>query len=273
MKTIYGLPIRGIKEIDFSNGDNIIDMSDLRFPVDESEKKEAALLFIRNMGIIGNFDFSKCDYETKAWYMLAILKKLNLEVCIKSLNDTWIHILCDDYLGKDTIKYESIFNDEEMARFINDNRAYITEVRKLTFSIPLVTMDFFRKTMEKEKDCNIDLSEFDMSGYPVSQFNSLNMNAFSSILQYPEIIEFQQGGFDIELTWYENYFVEGSNDCYGLFINYFPYLSILNLVIPESEGIRERFMNELNKLLDSKIEQGEKEIIDMMKEGKDDTTI
>ena len=63
----YSLPM----QVDYLNDEQlVVDMNDLKFPVDSSMQERSALLFIRNTNLKGSFDFSGCSYERKELFLM-----------------------------------------------------------------------------------------------------------------------------------------------------------------------------------------------------------
>ena len=226
-----------------------IDMNNLNFPCDKSEQVNAAMLFIRNLDIHAKFIFDNCIYEFKEEYLVRYMTRKNFDIDIEILTSTWINILAYEYGGTNQ---PSILTKDELSRFVENNDGIIFEMKRLLVSIPLVAMDFFRESLIKDhRDGNIDLSEFDVSSYEPNDTTLINTGSFVRMFDYEELVVIQQAIQGIEPMWFINYFQKENNRFYGQFISKFPYLDMLNMFIPENEGIQNEFIEQLKNFLES----------------------
>lgn len=250
ISNMIGLPIDDVSIIDSMTPDNtIIDMNNLSFPADKDKQNNAALIYIRNMNITASFCFDKCDYETRAWYVLSYMTKINLEIDMKCLTETWICILAKGYIDIKLLGCQCIFSDDELEKFCNDNAEYIYELRRFLISIPLVSMDFFRNDLISKGNDTVDLDELDVSVYPKTSFAGLNISGYVNIIKCPVTLTVQQAITDIEPVWYTHYFDQKMNNYYGFLISSFPYIDMYNMLMPGNDAIRETFIEELDKML------------------------
>lgn len=264
MNKMIGLPIEDFDTTEITPENTIIDMNKLNFPVDIDKQNDAALLYIRNTGINATFSFDNCSYETKSWFLIRFLKKKNFELNMKSLVDTWIHIIANGYFNFNDLSHKSILDIEEINKFNEENKDYIFEIRRFIVSLPLVSINYFKNYITDNYLNEVDISEFDCSQYEKSSFNMINMSAFIYILKDPSIITLQQVLSDhIEPIWYTEYFDNNDNNAYfSDLINSFPYLNILNLFTPDNEMIRELFIDKMNNYLNSQIKTSNEDEID-----------
>lgn len=89
---IYNIPLKDIPIKDVHN-DDIIDMSSFIFDDTISDKKRAAMLYIRNTGLNAKFLFDNCSYLDKEDFLILYLTGHRLNVDIPILTSTWVKIL------------------------------------------------------------------------------------------------------------------------------------------------------------------------------------
>lgn len=243
---IYSLPIdssliKGIQE------DDIIDMSDLRFPPEITNKQRAALLFIRNTGIKTNFVFYDCTFDEKEKFLLLYLTGKRIDVNMDILASTWVKILVYNKLDTNT---KSILTDKEISLFCKQHKEIINEIYRFLVSIPLCAIDVFNRGRIKNNEETIDLG----IEYEKTDYYRINPFTFIKIFDYNEIIILSQmlEGY-ITPVFYTNYFESCRDEHYPGFINdlmdKFPYLSLLNVIYNENPLVPELFVDGLKDLL------------------------
>lgn len=233
--------------------DIMIDMSDLQFPFNDIKSKvNAALLFIRNIGISTfKYDFSDCDYQTKSLFLLEYIKKKNYHVDLKDLIKTWIKIVSFDIID---VKIKSILTNDEIKQFIEENNDIVSDLRSIIGSIPLCSIEFYKC---KNKDSKKDLSEFDISQYKESNYDEINKSFLHFMMQYQCMIYIQESLEIAEPIWYKQYFDETCNPMFSCFITNFPFLDLINIFDPSNESVRQNFISNLDEYLNNNIKNDE----------------
>lgn len=236
----YSLPI-DLNVIDSINKEEaVIDMSDLKFPCDESKQVRSSFIFIRNTDLDMNFDFEKCSYEMKEEYLLFYFKG-NINVNIPVLSTTWLEILFHEYTGGITL--QSILNNEEIEKFINRNGNYVNEIHRFIVSIPISAINFYLGYNMVESDISMD-------EFPQSDFDELNLDNFIHLVDYSDFMLLITPRPGIEPTFYTKYFNRGENDPYKqILISKLPFLNMINMMINPKESVNDTFVNKTDELL------------------------
>lgn len=139
------------ESLDDSNEQFSLDPNDIKF--DNTENQIAtALIYIRNLQLNVQLDFSKCDYETKEKWLLEYLNAdLLLDKGLTQLDNTILTIIANE-----DIELKTILSVEEIKLFAENNRQQIEDCIKFLLSInTIVTI------LQKNKDSE----EIDYSFY------------------------------------------------------------------------------------------------------------
>lgn len=237
----YFLPI---KENFISDKDGIIDMHNLNFPVDSNLQVKTSLLYLRNTGIQGNYDFSECTYEEKEEYLLLYLKNNRLDTLIPLLTKTWVYILSSKYFDINKIFMESILTKEEVEIFCVNNKEFLDEIYNFLSSIILCSMYVYSRD---------GYEKFDLSQFKLTEYYGLEPKILLSLFDFDAIILLtQKCSKDYKPKFYDRYFVTGY-ECYPGFINAltnkFPYLSLFNVFLSEDKNLINNFLNNINEIL------------------------
>lgn len=240
---MYTLPIE-IGEFTVLPKDAEIDMSVLNFPTSKELQKKSSFIFIRNTEISAKFNFSGCSFEDKSEFLILFLKT-NIRVRIHELIKTWIKIIAWGYTS---VPVESILSDDEIDRFCRENERFVAEIRKLTASIPVVSMMHF------SKGSGIQFGD----DLPIDTFDEISMSNYFQLTDYEtfrEIVNMLDG---VEAAYFPAYFGEDKSNFFDL-IKRFPYLGILNILTSDDKSVLDDFIARVNKYMDSQVENAARE--------------
>lgn len=242
----YVLPIN-MDDVKDDN-DIIIDMSKTNFPIDKDKQKISCFLFIRNTGLTAKYDFSDCDYKDKEEFLIQFMFHRNINVGIKELLDTWVCILTTGYTN---IRHlSSILNEDEINLFIKNNIEYVHELYRFFVSIPLCSMSFYLKSAKMD-------SAISMGDFQSSDYYGFNVYSLNQLFNYNEIILLTQMIDNIAPVYYYKYFDIDDNrsSLRDTLFNKFPYLNMMNLIMPGNNENIDAFKNELENLLNKMMEE------------------
>lgn len=229
------LDISSIENIDFEN--NIIDMSDLRFP---DNKIRSAFIFIRNADLDMNFDFSKCSYETKEEFVLMYIKG-NINVKLPIIRDTLIDIIISKYTNENIII--GIFTRDEINKFINDNIDLVNELCTLVISLPILGVYHYSKSDSSISNMiNFD-NEFEYTNY-----DEINFNNFSFLTESELFTVLIQIITDYTPKFYSKYFDGVDQIAIARINSNLPIINLLNIFFAPEE-IQNNFVSEINNIL------------------------
>lgn len=240
----YSLPIENnsIKNVSIND---IVDMSDLKFPEVVTDPERIALLFIRNTGIKANFTFARCTYEEKAKYLMLFMTGNRINVTMPKLSSTWARILLH---GKIESSLMSILSVNDIIRFRDDHKDLIDELYQFMVSIPLCSIDVYASV---KGNSEIDIP----SEFKISTYDGFNQFGLVQLFDYREMIMLSLSMPEIKPVFYQNYFQSKLCKNYpgfvGDLVNKFPYFQLLNIVTNDNEELRNTFANGLLGIYES----------------------
>ena len=210
-----------------------LDMSDIRFDVDEDKRERAVLVYLRNTGMKAEFDFSNCSYEQKERYLNLYLTE-PLDVNTDILASTWIEILSARDGGG--VVLPSILSSDEIEKFLERNNEFIQEIYQFINSLPAYALYCIQ-----DND-----SEFSTDELECTSYNKLKMENFHKLADYDAFILLADG-----LTtpkFYEEIF--GSKDYYmSLLSSKLPYAGFLTALTSTTE-FQDEVVDRLEELVD-----------------------
>ena len=124
-------------DIDHIGEEVTVDMSSLNFDVPAEQQKKASFIYLRNVGVKLELDFSKCSYEDKRDFLLLYLQE-DIDVDADILSTTWIDILLAKDGGGEALP--SILTLAEIQTFMQENKDFISEIYRLINSLPIFSM-------------------------------------------------------------------------------------------------------------------------------------
>ena len=227
---IYNIPLKDIPIKDVHN-DDIIDMSSFIFDDTISDKKRAAMLYIRNTGLNAKFLFDNCSYLDKEDFLILYLTGHRLNVDIPILTSTWVKILVYNKFNTDL---PSILKNTEIKIFYEAHMDLINEIYRFLISVPICSINLYDTSVGLLKK-NIEISECDI-------FNSFT---FMKLFDFDEIITLSCTIEGFDPVFYRNYF-DPMYECRpGLIndlVNKFPYSALLNILLCNNPEIIEKFI-------------------------------
>ena len=221
-------------QVDYLNDEQlVVDMNDLKFPVDSSMQERSALLFIRNTNLKGSFDFSGCSYERKELFLMLYMTEA-VQVYVPELIHTWVAIIGNKYVKMDV---GSILSLNEIDAFIANHQELVNEMINITGSIPICSIYSFLKSQGINCQGEYEISEY----IGINARNYFNLLSDNNFIKLIELID------DIHPKYYVNYFVEDTS-YYASLLYKLPYLSLLTAAFLDDES-RAKF---ISNLIDSK---------------------
>lgn len=219
-----------------------IDMSELNFDCPDDRKLRAAFIFIRNLDLDLNLDFSKCSYEMKEEFLLAYLKG-DININIPIIRDTWIHILVSGYSESNDI--DSILNEKELQEFYNKNKFFIYEINRLIASLTIMSVYQYSKSNANGANMITFDNQFEETNY-----DEINFNNFSFLTESPYFgFLFQNASRYVEPRFYNKYFKLNDQVSHVRINENLPIINLMNMLFAPKE-IQDTFINELNKILE-----------------------
>jgi len=224
----------------FNQEDIMIDMSDLQFPCKPELKIRSAFIFIRNVDLNMNLDFSKCSFKMKEEFLLMYLTG-NIGVNIPCIRDTWIDILLYRY-NKDNLLI-GIMDSKEIEKFSLKHNDLITEVYTLIASLPVMVIYQYSKSPATYAE----LIKFD-GEFEESDYDKINFSNFSRLTESRRF-----GGVMIDVDkypqkFYKHYFAGNDQISMARLNENLPLMNLLNIFFSPKDT-QERFISGLNDLL------------------------
>ena len=133
-----------------------------------------SLIFIRNTGMKDDFSFENCSYEEKAAWLLMYLQG-DIDAQITPLRDTWIDIL----FGQGCHNERSIISGDDINRFIDENREYVSHVRQFINSLPLYAIFAYHRPNQEPMS---------MDQFEISDFHQINLINVGYLADHPGFI-------------------------------------------------------------------------------------
>lgn len=234
----YSLPLN-LNNIDESEKDAVIDMSQLCFKCNKDKLKRSSFLFIRNTGIKMPISFEKCTLDDKEEFLLNYMFG-DISVEIPALDSTWLRVLLS--IAEPDGKYnylESILSDEEIDIFCQEYGKDIAEVIQFIISIPICAINYFL-TYDKIKT-DITMDEFVSTDY-----NRINIFNFIKMIYHDEFLLLVKEYEGIGPMFFKSYFNEENKFIMHEFLEGLPFLNMLNLMInPNAEEVQKQFLEGL----------------------------
>ena len=189
----------------------IVDVSNPMFPGIEKDKQlRTTLVFLRNTGFGVELDFTLCTYEEKRDYLLLYLKE-KIDVKYKEFSDTWVKIIMES-IGIENDR-PSILADDEMARFLEENKEYISKVINFIYSLTLYAMDRY----------SLSNQAYDMKSFNTTDADDIGPN-ICYVLEAPEIIMVYS--IEDEPMFYTKLFTIENNKLFDA-VQRLPFMSLL----------------------------------------------
>lgn len=235
----YSLPIN-LNKIDLLSKENsVIDMSLLNFKCDIGKQKRSSFLFIRNTNIDIPITFQNCSYEDKEEFLLMYMFG-DINVNLDILVSTWLKILLSKVDNRPYLL--SIFDDDEIERFCENNKEIINEIYQFIISIPLCSINFYLGYNKIETD--ISINEFETTDY-----DKINIKNFIKLIYHDEFLLLITHMENIKPLYYIKYFNMDNNILLKELLKKLPFLNILNILInPNFEEVHTKFINKLSDL-------------------------
>lgn len=210
-----------------------LDMSDIRLDVDPDKRERAALVYLRNTGMEGQFDFSQCSYEQKEKYLVLYLTE-PLDVNTDILASTWIEILSARDGGG--VVLPSILSSDEIEKFLERNHDFVQEIYQFINSLPAYAM-----YCVQNEDTWYNTSELECTSY-----NKLKMENFHKLANYDAFILLIDGATPPKF--YEEIF--GPKDYYmSTLSSKLPYAGMLTALTSTVE-FQDEVVDRLEELVD-----------------------
>jgi len=216
-----------------------VDMSQLQFPCNDDVKIRATFIFLRNIDLDLNLDFSKCSYEDKEKFILMFMTG-DISSMNKEMIDTWIDILLSKYLDNDIT---GILNSSEIDLFKIRNIELINNIYNLIASLTVLGIYKYIKSGATGSD----MIEFDEE-FENTDYDEINFKNFSrlTISKYFGII-FQNVDTS-NMKFYSKYF-DGEDQISIARINKnLPVINLLNIFFAP-EDVQNDFVDKINNLL------------------------
>ena len=210
-----------------------VDMSKLNFDVPIEDQKKASFVFLRNSNIKANLDFSSCNYNDKAEYLLLYLCS-DIEVNAEILSTTWIEILSTNKDGGE-VYLPSILSLEEIKIFVRDNKTLIDEIYQLINSLPIYAMYC---SNQYNNICNMD--EFTKTNW-----HKVKIDNFWKLAKYDHFIFLVDGS--TESLFYDKLFIRGEYHISKM-MDYLPFLNLLTAMLSCTE-IQNEVIDNINNVL------------------------
>lgn len=224
----------------FDAGDIMIDMSDLQFPCKPELKVRSAFIFIRNIDLNMNLDFSKCSYKTKEEFLLMYMTG-NISVSIPIIRDTWIDILLSRYTKN--IMLLGIMNTNEIEKFLKKYDKLVTEVYTLISSLPvMVVYQYHKSPATYASVINFD-GEFEETEY-----NDINFSNFSRLTESQRFNGVMLEVNNYPQKFYKSYFAGDDQITMARLNENLPLMNLLNIFFSPKET-QDRFIDGINELL------------------------
>ena len=237
-----------INELDITNIP--IDMSDLRFPCSSELKIRSAFIFIRNINLNLNLDFSNCLYNTKEEFILTYMKG-NIKVDIPIIRNTWIDILLSKYTSDFDIS--GMLSKEEIDKFVERNGDIIKNIYELIASLSVLGVYKYTKSNAS----GAQLIEFD-NQFIETDYDEINFYNFSLLTDSEYFGFLFQNSTNLNPKFYKNYF-DGEDQLAIARINTnLPIINLLNILFAPSE-VQDNFIEGLNGMFTSVSEESKDE--------------
>lgn len=239
---IYTLPIHRDTEFlrNISIENTTIDMSKFGFNLPKDKTKRASFIYIRNSCINPLYDFHNCSFEDKSEFLLLFLNN-NINVTISELASTWVEILLRYKFNTQDIKNLSIFDINEIDKFILNNKEFIDEIYNLIISIPICAIQYYGKS-------NNHL-EISLNNIKHTDYDKINLFNFIQLMDYDDFILLIQSDEKFKPKYYKKYFDDIDNPYLGILLKKLPFLDILNVMLTTDEEIQDQFLNNIQKVL------------------------
>ena len=189
----------------------IVDVSNPMFPgIEKDRQLRTTLVFLRNTGFEVELDFTLCTYEEKRDYLLLYLKE-KIDVKYKEFSGTWVKII----MGAIGIENDrpSILTEDEVARFLEENKEYISKVINFIYSLTLYAMDRY----------SLSNHAYDMKSFNTTDADDIGSN-ICYILEAPEIIMVYS--IEDEPIFYTKLFTIENNKLFDV-VQRLPFMSLL----------------------------------------------
>lgn len=112
-----------------------VDVSKIEFDDDQDENIESAFIYIRNLQLSMNLDFSNTDYNTKErWILKYLIFNMNINP-IKILDGTILTILANEYVG-----FNCILTPDEVKQFRDNNKELVDSIINFLASLNVISV-------------------------------------------------------------------------------------------------------------------------------------
>lgn len=220
-----------IDEVKSNNDDFSINMSKFNFDIPKDQQKKASFIFLRNMGIKVDLDFSECSFEDKEEFLLLYLKE-DIDVNAEILASTWIEILSAKDGGG--VVLPSIFTSTEIEKFLKDNKDFVEELYSIINSLPVFSM-----CISSQNGTMFNTDDFKKNSY-----DGIKMTNFSKLSRYDEFSLLIDGSR--EACFYDRLFI--NNQYMNEIDNNLPFRNLLN-ALDLTTSDQNKFIDGINNLL------------------------
>lgn len=201
-----GLPYKMEEMDDICNNGAIVDMSSIKFPgIDESDQVRTSFVFLRNTGFDNvTLDFSTTSYDIKSNFVKEFITS-DIVIEYKGLAATLINLL-SHMSNLPFRENNSIFNENELNKFVKENKELLSEVLQILVSLPLYAMN--RLSL---KDKLYSMDDVEHTDKFIVKNNLKHLFGYNAI---PFIISSHQ---EIKPLYYDLLFREDNNELFEAF--------------------------------------------------------
>lgn len=227
----YTLPF-DISILEEMEGTVSIDMSNPNFNVPGVKQKRSAYVFLRNLGVPVELDFTKCSYEDKEEYLLLFMQE-NIDVDCELLTNTWIEILSARDGGG--VVLPSILSVDEIDQFLERNKEFLDEMYQLINSLPIYSMY-----------CSIQNTQaFNVDDFEKTDYDGIKITNFSKLSKYSAFMLLIDG--NTPSKFYTKLFIKDEPNIIAM-MERLPYLNLLTAFFSPPE-IQTQIADGINDLL------------------------
>ena len=230
-----------------------INMHEINFQINSINKRIiAAFTYLRNTNLISNdikLDFDKCTYDEKEIYLLTFLQN-KMQFMSPVLKHTWLKILYSFNTMENT-EIESILDNDEIKKFIENNIDYVKNVFKFLISLPIAAINYFNTEYKQFLNCNLDININDITHNESDDINFDNLIGIIYDEQFIYLIT--ENHTNIAPEYYSKYFYTENNYRIQSIIDRLPYFQLMKLMfVGDNRDQLNSFNTNLESLLNNK---------------------
>lgn len=230
--TTYTIPLESndlkniLDNIDELHDKVEIDIHDAKLPIaDMKMKSKAIFTYLRNTNIFSHqikINFDNCTFEEKEAFLLLFMQA-KYRIDLLTLKHTWIKIL-KKYDKCDFEDY-SILTDEEIDKFIENNKDYISNLYQFIISIPIGSINLFNERFKNGMNANL---EIDVNELEHSSFCDINIYSIIAMMYEESFIYLiTENKLGVKPLFYDEYFKVEDNWFLQKCIDLLPYFKLL----------------------------------------------